>query len=135
MTLNINKYEMVGETIKPLKLLLVEDAEMLQKLQAAMFTKFGHTLSIACNGEQALQTLNQEHFDVILMDLMMPGMDGFECTKHIRNLGITTPIIALSGNDDTETQNTCFDVGMNGFLKKPTNKSAFDIMMRHVLPQ
>ncbi|BBN60547.1 response regulator [Hydrogenovibrio marinus] len=115
-----------------LKLLLVEDAVVLQKLQSAMFQKFGHHPVVAASGEQALEILKKESFDVIMMDLVMPGMDGFECTRNIRQSGINTPIVALSGNDDEETLEICYEVGIDGFLKKPTNKAAFDAMMHHI---
>lgn len=119
--------------MQSLKLLLVEDNDILQQIQSHMFDQLGHEVVIAADAEQALKALKQSAFDLIIMDLIMPGIDGIECTRQIKQMNIQTPVIALSGNDSQETKNACFDVGMCGFLKKPTDKKTFQFMVEQVL--
>ncbi|CAN8140409.1 response regulator [Thiomicrorhabdus sp. 6S2-11] len=119
--------------MKSLKLLLVEDDDILQQIQSGYFQTYGHEVTIAADGKEALAVLKRQGFDVILMDLNMPIMDGFECSREIRKKFIQTPIVALSGNDSAETKDACFDAGMNGFLKKPTDRETFEFMMQHLL--
>lgn len=119
--------------MKSLKLLLVEDNDILQQIQSHMFDQLGHKTIIMSNGAQALEAVKTDAFDLILMDLIMPGIDGIECARQIQQMNIQTPIIALSGNDSQDTKKACFEVGMRGFLKKPTDKQTFQFMVEQVL--
>ncbi|BBP44851.1 hypothetical protein THMIRHAS_02240 [Thiosulfatimonas sediminis] len=119
--------------MQSLKLLLVEDNDILQQIQSHMLDQLGHEVVIAADAQQALKAVQQDSFDLIIMDLILPGIDGIECTRQIKQMNIQTPIIALSGNDAQETKDACFDVGMAGFLKKPTDKKIFQFMVDQVL--
>ena len=118
--------------MKSLNILLVEDCGLIQEIQSHLFQTLGHQVTSASDGFEALQKLKLQKFDVILMDLVMPGMDGMACSKQIRANGIQTPIIALSGNNSADTQQACFDAGMDGFLKKPTDKNTFQHVMQQL---
>ncbi|WP_044408744.1 response regulator [Thiomicrospira microaerophila] len=113
-------------SITNLTLLLVDDDLFLHKIQTALLTKFGHQVEAVSSGEQAIQRLSCQSFDLILMDVMMPGMDGLETTRQIRKAGIRTPILALTGNDTPADRQAAREAGMNGYLTKPIRKEDLD---------
>ncbi len=103
-----------------LTILLAEDNLVIQRMMSAMLARQGHNIEAVTNGQEALAALQSGSFDLILMDLRMPVMDGFEATHEIRRLGITQPpILALSGDDDAATVQSCLDAGMTGHVTKP----------------
>ncbi len=103
------------------KVLLVEDNLVNQKLAMKLLEKFNIDATLAQNGEEALQQLESNVFDLILMDCQMPIMDGYEATKIIRQRDIMTPIAALTANASEEDKKMCLSCGMNDFLSKPYN--------------
>ncbi|MEL6534331.1 MAG: response regulator, partial [Bacteroidota bacterium] len=83
------------------------------------------TVQIASNGTEALQALQNESFDLVLMDLLMPEMDGYETTKKIRkDLKNQTPIIALTASSTSSVRKATQEAGMNGFVSKPFKPKA-----------
>lgn len=104
-------------------LLLVEDNAINRMVAIGMLKKLGLTVAVAERGEDALEALDTQTFDLILMDCQMPGMDGFEATQHIRERerhGDThVPIVALTANASEEDKRRCLDAGMDSFLSKP----------------
>lgn len=118
--------------MQSLKILLVEDSDILREIQAKMIHSIGHKIATVANGEQALERLHNTQFDLILMDLVLPGLSGIETTHKIKQLHIDTPIIALSGNQTVATQEACFDAGMAAFLKKPTDAKTFTTVLQKV---
>lgn len=119
--------------MKCLKILLFEDDDLLQRLQIKLFDSMGHRTTGVENCESGLNVLKNQSFDIILMDINMPGMNGIECTRSIQSMGIKTPIIALSGHDRESTQGECFEAGMSAFLEKPTNKTNFNALISELL--
>ena len=108
----------------PMNILVVEDNKVNQKVVKAMLQRLGHVVTLAENGEIALNEINQQQFQVILMDVQMPVMDGIECTKYIRNIlhfsKEQLPIIGLSaGYQNSDRDYFVNDIGMNGCLGKP----------------
>lgn len=112
----------------PYRLLLVEDNQTNQILMQKMLTKRGYVVSIAENGQAALELLEQEKFDLILMDCQMPVLDGYSATQHIREQEVGTsqhiPIVALTASVMWEDRQKCREVGMDYFLAKPVQKNA-----------
>ncbi|MDP8243372.1 MAG: two-component regulator propeller domain-containing protein [Candidatus Hinthialibacter antarcticus] len=108
---------------KSLNILLVEDDEVNQLVTIKRLQLMGHTVQIAANGQQAVNKHLRETFDVILMDLHMPVMDGVEATIAIRNRELDTqkhtPIIAMSAAVMQEDRDRCVESGMDGFIAKP----------------
>ncbi|NBN79928.1 response regulator [Microvirga tunisiensis] len=104
-----------------LSLLLVEDNEINQQVAAGLLARAGHRCTVAPGGMEALARLAEETFDAVLMDLQMPGLDGFETTRRIRALpaGGSLPIIALTANAMPEDVARSQAAGMNGHLAKP----------------
>ncbi len=108
-----------------LKILLVEDNLLNQRIVMFSLKKYNHEVTIANNGLEAVEKFNEAVYDVILMDIMMPVMDGLEATVKIReveemsNSDKRTPIIALTANTMDNDRNTCLSYGMDEFMTKP----------------
>ncbi|WP_051286926.1 PAS domain-containing hybrid sensor histidine kinase/response regulator [Algoriphagus mannitolivorans] len=110
----------------PLKILLAEDNELNRQLMTLMFEQLGFQFEIAVNGLEALEKVKENEFDVVLMDVQMPVMNGLETTRKIRELGNRDEliIIGLSANVFEEDQNSALKAGMNDYLTKPIRLAA-----------
>ena len=112
-----------------LKILIVEDNKMNQMVIRKILQSFNYTnLVIANNGNEGLECLKKESFDIILMDLQMPIMDGYEATKIIRNGDLgelikSIPIIAVTADAMQKTREYVLEIGMNDYINKPINKA------------
>lgn len=110
----------------PLKILLVEDNIMNQKLTAKILEKEGHKVIVVNNGKEAVETSSLERFDVILMDCQMPVMDGFTAAREIRvresDSKTHVPIIALTANAMVGDREKCLAAGMDEYLSKPLDR-------------
>ncbi len=105
------------------KVLVVEDIMLNQLLMKTILEDFGFECVIAGNGKIAIEKMKDKEFDIILMDLQMPEMNGFETTNYIRNtLQLNIPIIALTADVTTVDLEKCKLVGMNDYLSKPVNE-------------
>ncbi|PXW09768.1 PAS domain S-box-containing protein [Chryseobacterium sp. CBTAP 102] len=105
------------------KVLLVEDNALNQLVAERSLKHFECNVVKAENGKIALEILSREQFDIILMDLQMPEMDGIEATKILRNeLGIKAPVIALTANAFKTEIDNCINAGMNDYITKPFNE-------------
>ena len=104
-------------------LLLVEDNILNQKLIFLNLIKFGFKIDVANNGLEAIDKFRERKYNLILMDLMMPFMDGLEATQEIRNIesvnGGHTPIIGLTANTYDADREKCLSSGMDEFMTKP----------------
>lgn len=104
----------------PLKILVAEDNLINQKLIIILLNKLGYSVEVAYNGKEVLRLLEQQTFDVILMDVQMPEIDGLEATQFIRKHINPQPyIIALTANAMKEDKEACLQAGMNDYLSKP----------------
>jgi CheY-like chemotaxis protein len=113
-----------AQRIKPaLDILLVEDNPVNSRLAQHVLEKVGHIVVAADNGAAALETLERKHFDLVLMDVQMPRMDGIETTAAIRNrekiTGGCIPIVALTAHAMAGDRERCLKAGMDGYLIKP----------------
>ena len=108
---------------KPAKILLVEDNLMNQELAVSLLNSVGLTTMIANNGKEALELLKPDSFDLVLMDLQMPVMDGLTATKEIRakeeEYFKKVPILAMSARAFQKDKEECYDAGMNSYIVKP----------------
>ncbi len=108
---------------RPLQILLVEDNPMNQHLTTLLLERAGHWVTVAHDGREAVELWRAGSFDLILMDIQMPEMDGFETTARIRSLerqrDTHTPIIALTAHALREDRERCIAAGMDGYLSKP----------------
>jgi CheY-like chemotaxis protein/HPt (histidine-containing phosphotransfer) domain-containing protein len=117
--------------VPSLRILLVEDSLVNQTVALRLLEKRGHTVVVAGDGQQALDVLNRESFDVILMDVQMPVMDGFAATAAIRQReashGGHVPIIAMTAHAMQGDRERCLEAGMDGYITKPVRpKDLFD---------
>jgi PAS domain S-box-containing protein len=112
---------------RPLKILVVEDNAVNRRLAAKLLEKRGHRVQVVCDGRAALDTIPQQPFDLILMDVQMPEMDGFQATAAIRERETTTgshiPILALTAHAMKGDRERCLDAGMDGYVSKPIQPS------------
>jgi PAS domain S-box-containing protein len=111
-----------GPELAPLRILVAEDNSINQKLIVSLLGKIGYQADLAGNGVEALEALDRRPYDVVLMDVQMPEMDGLDTTRHIheRYSGRARPyIIAATANAMQEERQACFDAGMDDYLSKP----------------
>jgi len=120
------------------RILLVEDGFDNQHLIANVLRRAGAEVSIADNGQVAVDLALAEKqagsaFDIILMDIQMPVMDGHEATRHLRTKGHTNPIIAMTADATTEHRQKCLDSGCDDYMTKPFDISTFvTIVAKHL---
>ena len=106
----------------PLHVLVAEDSPVNQKLAIGLLRKKGHQVVVANNGHEAVEQFRTHRFDLVLMDVQMPDMDGFQATEAIREAeedGTHTPIIAITAHAMKGDRERCLDAGMDGYLSKP----------------
>ncbi len=118
------------------KILLVEDNPVNQQVASAMLEKLGLQITLAANGQEAVDLAQKSDFDLILMDIQMPIMDGYTATAIIRQYSDNLqqiPIIALTANAMFDDQQKCLDAGMNDFLSKPFMLAQLKIVLEHWL--
>jgi signal transduction histidine kinase/CheY-like chemotaxis protein/HPt (histidine-containing phosphotransfer) domain-containing protein len=107
--------------LEGLRILLVDDGETNRKLISLFLTRSGSTVELAENGALALHAAEQSQFDVILMDMQMPVMDGYTATVRLRDKGFAGPIIALTAHAMKGDREKCEAAGCSGYLAKPVN--------------
>ncbi|MEO1448172.1 MAG: ATP-binding protein, partial [Bacteroidota bacterium] len=114
--------------LSPFRILLVEDNKINQKVAGRMLRKFGAKLEIANNGQEAVDFAQLSFFDLILMDMQMPVMDGVNATRAIRSLPLQQQplIIAMTANASAEAREKCLEAGMNDFLTKPIKMDSLE---------
>jgi CheY-like chemotaxis protein len=107
----------------PVLILLVEDNFVNQRLATALLEEAGHTVVLASSGTEALAALSRHSFDLVLMDVQLPDMDGIAATAAIRAQesasGRHLPILAMTANAGVEDRERCLAAGMDGFIAKP----------------
>ncbi len=110
------------------KVLIAEDSSVIQTVTKKVLQFQNYDITMAKNGKQVLDKVEKESFDVILMDINMPVMDGMECSKQIRALAdkkkSSIPIIAVTGNANNYSMDDFKNVGINDYLPKPLNFDA-----------
>lgn len=104
-----------------MKVLLVEDAKVAQMVIESMLKTFPYDIAVADDGEQAIKILTETKYDLVFMDLGLPGMNGFEATKKIRMINgyEKLPIIALTAHCEDDYRKHALEIGMDDFVEKP----------------
>ncbi|CAN5621755.1 hypothetical protein BH11ARM2_BH11ARM2_20270 [soil metagenome] len=102
------------------KILMAEDDDLVARVFRAILERFGGQVVRVSGGRAAIQAAHDHHFDVALLDLGLPDMDGTEVARQVNDL----PCIALTGNDSAQHRQACEDAGMVGYLVKPPHPEA-----------
>jgi two-component system sensor histidine kinase/response regulator len=128
-----------AEQVEPqrtLQILLAEDSPVNQRVATAMLEKWGHEVTVAANGRQAIAMFRRQSFDLVLMDVQMPEMDGLEATKTIRQYeqeaGGHVPIVALTAHAMKGDRQRCLSAGMDGYVTKPIRSKELKRMIEDV---
>ena len=127
----------VSEPARELRILLAEDNSVNQMLARHLLERRGHTVTVANNGQEAIVKWEQEAFDLVLMDVQMPEMDGLEATASIREKEKETVdhilIIAMTAYAMKGDKERCLETGMDGYISKPIDKDELDAVIAQVM--
>lgn len=115
------------------KILIVEDETELAKAVKTILTFYNYEVAVAYNGEEAVNCVKQNVFDVILMDIMMPIKGGIETLKEFREMGVHTPVILLTAKSQIDDKVEGLDAGANDYLTKPFDKKELLARIRAVI--
>ncbi len=132
-----NKNQQINETpnLNNINILLVEDVEFNVMVAEKMLQNWNAKVVVACNGEVAVEKAKSKKYDIILMDLQMPVMDGYTATSLIRAFDTKTPIIALTASITMDIQGRAYEFGMNDCITKPFNPNdLFSIIRKYANP-
>jgi CheY-like chemotaxis protein len=122
----------LGETF-PLRILVAEDNELNLQLMGLMFKQLGFAFEVAKNGQEAVDKVREQEFDLVFMDVQMPVKNGMEATEEIRKIPgkESLVIIGLSANAFEDDQNKALEVGMNDYLTKPLRLAVLAGKLEH----
>jgi CheY-like chemotaxis protein len=119
---------------RPMKILVVEDNRVNQRLILALLGKRGHTTAVAGNGVEALAAIEQDSFDLVLMDIQMPEMDGLEAVRRIRKAeaatGLRLPVVAMTARAMAGDREAILAAGMDDYLEKPVQMERLDKVLQ-----
>lgn len=116
-----------------LKILVVEDDRELRRLFAHVLIKNGYSVKEVSNGREALDAIEEEHYDLIISDIMMPEMDGYELVRSLRDAGNTTPILMITAKDAFDDMRMGFLSGTDDYMVKPINVNEMVLRVQALL--
>ena len=115
------------------KILVVEDDKNLRKLIVTCLEKASYTVFETRNGEEALDLMDKEYVDLIVTDIMMPEMDGYELIKSLREANYNTPILIITAKEDIEDKKQGFNLGADDYMVKPINIDELILRVKSLL--
>ena len=110
------------------RILIVEDSVINQKVARALAEKAGYRCEVAANGIEALAAIRERPYDVVLMDVQMPEMDGYTATRRVRGLAgeiARTPVVGMTANAMKGDREKCLEAGMDDYISKPISAQEF----------
>jgi len=116
-----------------MKLLIVEDDQQLQQMFIRILSKHGYSAVGVSNGQLALDALDKDYFDLIITDIMMPEMDGFELVQQLRDVGNTIPILMITAKDAFDDMSLGFRYGVDDYMVKPININEMVLRVKALL--
>ncbi len=131
----------IEDTRSGLRILVVEDNRINRLFAARMFGKLGHVAETACNGEEALELLKKRSYDIVFMDVQMPGMDGVEATRQIRNatpgaaMDPNIPIVAMTAHAMRGNREQFLAAGMDEYIAKPIEIEEVQAVLHQLFPK
>jgi CheY-like chemotaxis protein len=111
------------------RVLLVEDNATNRYVATALLAKIGATVDLAEDGRQAIEAIAAQNYDLVLMDMQMPIMDGLEATRRLRRDGYSIPIVGVTANAFVSDREACLSAGMNDFMTKPVTLAKLEAML------
>ncbi|HTQ09913.1 MAG TPA: response regulator [Fimbriimonadaceae bacterium] len=117
------------------RILVCDDDRIMVRLVQAQMERYGHAVTPSYSGLEALQRLEEETFDLLILDVMMPGIDGFELLKHLRRDARTAdlPVILLTGRSNDEDVFNGYHLGADVFLTKPVDFTELSVFVRSLI--
>ena len=116
-----------------MKLLIVEDDQQLQQMFIRILNKHGYSAAGVSNGQLALDALDKDYFDLIITDIMMPEMDGFELVQQLRDVGNMIPILMITAKDAFDDMSLGFRYGVDDYMVKPININEMVLRVKALL--
>ncbi len=116
-----------------LKILIAEDDRELRQLFSHVLTKNGYTVRGVSDGAEALQALDTDYFDLIISDIMMPNVDGYELVRQLRETGSTTPVLMITAKDAFDDMRQGFLSGTDDYMVKPVNVNEMVLRVQALL--
>ena len=116
-----------------MKILIAEDDRELRQLFSHVLTKYGYTVTGVSNGQQALDAMDCDYFDLIITDIMMPVMDGYELVRQLREVGNTTPVLMITAKDAFDDMRMGFQSGVDDYMVKPINVNEMVLRVQALL--
>ena len=116
-----------------LKILIAEDDKELRQLFSHVLTKNGYSVKGVANGQEALDAMDKEYYDLIISDIMMPVVDGYELVRMLRDAGNTTPVLMITAKDSFDDMRTGFMSGTDDYMVKPINVNEMVLRVQALL--
>jgi CheY-like chemotaxis protein/nitrogen-specific signal transduction histidine kinase len=133
-TISLDADKMEG--IRGARILLAEDNEINQQVAVELLESAGLLVDVAVNGQEAVDAAAKKEYDVVLMDIQMPVMDGYEATKAIVKTGTPVPVVAMTAHAMSGEKGKCLKIGMKDYVTKPIDTNRlFNTLIRHIEPR
>ena len=116
-----------------LKILIAEDDRELRQLFSHVLNRYGYTVVGVSNGQEALDALDKDFYDMIISDIMMPIMDGYELVRQLRDVGNTTPVLMITAKDAFDDMRLGFQSGVDDYMVKPINVNEMVLRVQALL--
>ena len=116
-----------------LKILIAEDDRELRQLFSHVLNRHGYTVTGVSNGQEALDAMDADFYDMIISDIMMPVMDGYELVRQLRDVGNTTPVLMITAKDAFDDMRLGFQSGVDDYMVKPINVNEMVLRVRALL--
>ena len=116
-----------------LKILIAEDDRELRQLFAHVLNRHGYTVTGVSNGQEALDAMDADFYDMIISDIMMPVMDGYELVRQLRDVGNTTPVLMITAKDAFDDMRLGFQSGVDDYMVKPINVNEMVLRVQALL--
>ena len=116
-----------------MKLLIAEDDRELRQLFTHVLTRHGYTVTGVSNGQEALDAMDCDYFDLIITDIMMPVMDGYQLVRQLRDVGNTTPVLMITAKDAFDDMRMGFQFGVDDYMVKPINVNEMVLRVQALL--
>ena len=115
-------------------ILLIDDSSFQRRILLGMLQRLGYEVDTACNGQEALEKIQAHLPDCLLLDILMPIMDGVQLLEHLKSQEVTLPIIVLSADVQESLKDRCLELGATTFLNKPLKQDQLQRVLQNILP-